>query len=312
MILGISKDIFEHAGSRFASYYLDFDQNPDMLFQWIQNEYPNIQNSISFVYGSNEEALICNFWRRVKDIIWDNGDWQIFHELGEISLKVMRSICDKDGEASVLSDLGWLWMERTDFENARNYFDESLDLFRQLENPAGICATIRYRGVLSYRLGDFINANNNFESALQIATENNFSGMIAEIRNLQGSLARKSGDLTNALNYYEQARTGYEDLGDKWRLTAVLRNLARLYFKAGDYSLSKKAFYEVIELCKEIDRKDMLYGSQLGLAEVELKLGNTKDAHELAESARKGFFELGMEKDLEDAIRFSQEHGLSS
>lgn len=311
MSLDTSKDIFEHAGFRFASFYLDFNKNPDPLFEWVQNEYPNIQNSIRFVYGSKEEGLISSFWKRVKDIIWDHGDWQIFLELGEISLNVMQSICDKEGEAGVWSDLGWLWMERSDFKNARHYFERSLDLFRQLDNQAGICATIRYRGVLSYRLGDFISAENDFESALQIAVENKFSGMIAEIRNLQGSIARKSGDLTSALTYYEQAKIGYEGLGDKWRLTAVLRNLARLYFKAGNFSMSKEEFRKVIELCKGIDRKDMLYGSQLGLAEVELKLGNTGEAFELAESARKGFFELGMEKDLKDAMRFIKEHGLS-
>lgn len=311
MSLDNSKEIFEQSGLRFASFYLNFNQDPNLLFQWVQSEYPNIQSSVHFVYGSNEEELISSFWKRVKDIIWDRGDWQIFQELGEISLKVMQSICDIEGEAWARSDLGWLYMERGEFINAGQYFEKSLELFLQTNNSMGICATIRYRGVLTYRLGDLINAKKDFEFALKIAIENNFSGMIAEISNLQGSLARKNGDMKNALAYYLQAKTGYEKLDDKWRLTAVMRNLAQLYLRTGDLSKSRSAFNEVIKLCKNIDRKDMLYGSQLGLAEVELKLGNIREAFELAESARKGFYKLGMEKDLQDVIRFIKDHGLS-
>lgn len=48
----------------------------------------------------------------------------------------------------------------------------------------------------------------------------------------------------------------------------------------------------------------MLYGCQLGLAQVELKLGRVDRARTLAIGARAGFVQMGMQRDIEIANQF--------
>jgi len=153
-------------------------------------------------------------------------------------------------------------------------------------------------------MGNLEQAAEHYEIALQLAITGDLRGMIAEIRNQQGSIARKAGDFIHARQFYEEARKEVEKERDKWRLTGILRNLARLEFQLDNFAAAKDGFVETIELCKQINRKDMLYGCQLRLAEAELKLGNVQKARTLALAARNGFAELGMKRDLQITNQF--------
>jgi tetratricopeptide (TPR) repeat protein len=157
---------------------------------------------------------------------------------------------------------------------------------------------------LAYRMGELDVAAAYYEKALKIAKSRNFIGMVAEIRNLQGSLARKTGDFAKARYFYEEAKRAIEKLEDSWRLTAVLRNLARMEFQLGRLEAARDGFNAAISLCQQIDRKDMLYRCQLRLAEVEKESGNHQEALMLAIKARDGFAELGMKGDLDKVEEF--------
>ncbi|CAG0935136.1 hypothetical protein TFLX_03968 [Thermoflexales bacterium] len=164
-------------------------------------------------------------------------------------------------------------------------------------------------------------ADEHFATALRIASEGelaekhrsaseqgteegDYTLIISEIRNLQGSVAKRQGDFAQARQHYEESVRLVNLKGDRWRLTAALRNLARLEFQLGNLNAAKEQFENIIALCKEVDRKDMLYGCQFGLAEIELKLGNVDHARMLAASARHGFEQLGLQRDLANATRF--------
>jgi tetratricopeptide (TPR) repeat protein len=195
-------------------------------------------------------------------------------------------------------------MEQGEFSLAETMFEQSKNVFGDIGHQQGICALDRYCGVLAYRMGNLELASKYYENALHIAKLHQYTGMIAEIRNLQGSLARKRDDFESARQLYEESKQEVAKLGDQWRLTAVLRNLARMEFQLGNLETAKNRFHEVITLCREIDRKDMLYGCLLSLAEVQEEYGDQEEARALAVKARNGFAELGMENDLARAIRF--------
>jgi len=142
------------------------------------------------------------------------------------------------------------------------------------------------------------------ENALRVAEQNGYQGMIAEIKNLRGSVAREYGDFEKAQRAYAEAREGFEAVGDLVRLTGVLRNMGKLALEIGDLISARSVFEEAVEVCQKIGRKDMLYGCQLGLAEVEWQASNGDLAGQLALLARNGFSELGMRRDVDRVDEF--------
>ena len=296
--------VYIESRQRYTEYYLKFPKGVGDAVGELEAEIPNLQHAFHWTLQAGNNRLIPAFWNDVKDFLWDHGYWQTFIDWGEGTLRVLQQLNNPDTEAWVLSELGWFWMEQSEFPTAGEMFERAKSIFSTIDHHKGLCAIERYLGVLAYRIGNLDKASRHYETALQLATARNFVGMIAEIRNLQGSLARKVGDFVRARQFYEEARKEIEMLGDKWRLTAVLRNLARLEFQLGDFVAAKDGFMRAIESCEQIDRKDMLYGCQLRLAETELELGNVENAKVLATTARNGFAELGMKRDLEEANQF--------
>lgn len=288
----------------YVGYYLKYPKHTGDVLAELEVELPNLQHAFSWTLEAGDNKLIPEFWNDVKDFLWDHGHWQTFIDWGEGTLKAIHELKSPEIEAWVLSELGWFWMEQSEFAIAQEMFERSKDIFTTIDDHKGICAIDRYLGVLAYRMEDFNKTSTYYEMALQLATIKGYAGMIAEIRNLQGSLARKMEDFTQARQFYEEARKEIEQLGDKWRLTGVLRNLAHLELQLGELLAAKDGFMRAMALCEQIDRKDMLYGCQLGLAEVELKLGDVQKAGPLALAARNGFAKLGMKRDVDAANQF--------
>lgn len=297
-------DVYLDSRRRYADYFLGYPKRIGNAFAELAVELPNLQSAFDGALQSGEYEAIPEFWNAVKDLLWDHGYWQVFIEWGESTLDVLHKLSNLENEAWVLSELGWFWMEQGEFDTAREMFVQAKKVFSAIEHYKGLCAVERYLGVLAYRVGDLEKASAQYKTALEMATSQNLTGMIAEIKNLQGSLARKLGDFASARDSYGEAREQIERLGDQWRLTAVLRNLARMEFQLGNWRAARDRFQQAIDLCLQIDRKDMLYGCQLGLAEAELKLGDVEEATTLAVSAKDGFAELGMKRDLDEANQF--------
>lgn len=288
-------DVYYESQRRYVEYYLVYSQDNLEL----ETELPNLQKVLSWILNSDEKSYLPHFWNNLKDPLMDKGFWKIFVEWGEIILSSPHIADNTQTRAWLMADLGWLAMESGDYRLAKDRFLQSRDLFIEIDEYYGTCALERYLGVLAYRAGNLVNANSQYDKAYNIANAHNFKGMIAEIRNLQGSLALKNNELSLARQAYNESLAAFRELNDLWRSTAVLRNLARMEFKANDLSAAKITYTDAIKLCEELVRKDMLYGCQLGLAEVELNLGNIKKAKSLVSSARSGFVDLGMNIGLE-------------
>jgi len=283
---------------RYITFYLKY-LNQSIDIKYFQLELPHLQRAYQWAKEARDNRLVLELWENSKDHLMDFGYWQIFISWGMEILQILDQAKRSKDEAWLQSDLGWIAMEQSEFDSASHMFQRSKGLFADIEDPRGVCVLERYQGVLAYRRDKFKEASTHYRASLEIATIEKFSGMIAEINNLQGSLARKLGNDADARQLYKEAIQGFKRLDDKWRLTAVIRNLARLEFQSGNYDAAEDAFTQAIELCERINRKDILYGCQLGLAEVEIILGNVEKAKSLLASARLGFSNLGMRGGLE-------------
>jgi tetratricopeptide (TPR) repeat protein len=304
--ISVLQDSFREVRHRYVDYFWKIARASDKLpKEEVEAELPNLSNAFYMVLGEKDARVAHKFWEAMGDFFWYRCYWHFYSDWGENTLRLLQETgSNRLAEGWLMSELGWLHMEWGDFISAEELFFKAKDLFCAEEDQRGICIIERYIGVLAYRKNDLDTASKQYKAAEQIARANNYELILSEIYNLQGSLESTKGNKERAFELYTESKKLVEKLGDKWRLTATLRNLAQLEAELGHYEAAKTGFEQIIELCLQADRKDMLYSCQIKLAKIERKLGNLIRAKELALAARDGYTYLGMKRDLEEVDEF--------
>ena len=100
----------------------------------------------------------------------------ILHEIGELrsarsyldeSLSIFREIDDRNGIATVLNDLGWVTLHEGDSSAARTLLHEALTLNRELENARGSAVALHSLGWIEMQYGNYGSSRAFLEESLK-------------------------------------------------------------------------------------------------------------------------------------------------
>jgi tetratricopeptide (TPR) repeat protein len=83
------------------------------------------------------------------------------------ALQTVRDLGDKNSEALVLNNIGNLYLNRAQFEEARTYFERALTLHEQIQVPGPLADTLHNLGVTAANAGDFGGAVRYYLRALE-------------------------------------------------------------------------------------------------------------------------------------------------
>jgi len=127
-----------------------------------------------------------------------------------------------------LRRLGTTAANHKDFTRAREWFQEALEIFQELEQPSHIGDVLDGLGVVSGGTGDPDGAAALYERALELFRQVNDGLGIAEVLVHQGKIAQRQGDAATALTKYRSALTIRRDFGFKLGIAECLEALASL------------------------------------------------------------------------------------
>lgn len=180
-------------------------------------------------------------------------------------------------------------------ESVKNY-EESLKIFRKINNKRGINQCIMNLGSLYFDLGEYKTADIYFRQVYESVKEtpNDQAGLASAIFSL-GSSARKLGKPKLALSYYQKSLTIREKLGDlngialsNWGMGLVLNNLK-------DYKQALKHLNIALENNQKIKN---VYQQAVVLMSISDSYLHLKDYIKAEKSAK-----LGLEKANESNSR---------
>jgi tetratricopeptide (TPR) repeat protein len=126
-----------------------------------------------------------------------------------------------------IHQLGHLASNQGDYEMARGLYEESLAMFRELEQPSGIATSLAEQGNVALKQGDLEAAGSFYEESLAISRELGNKVSIAVALNNLGKIAREQGDPRTARALHGESLEIRRELGDKggfpWSLEAFAR-----------------------------------------------------------------------------------------
>jgi predicted ATPase/class 3 adenylate cyclase len=161
--------------------------------------------------------------------------------------------------ARALYGAGYLAFLQGDYAEARELFEQSLALYKEVGDKWGIATVLTGMGHEANQRGDLKATGDYFEESLAIRKElGDRLGTATALNNLALSAAGQ-GDYDSARDRLEECLAIFRELGDKWGITFSLNNLSLVARAQEDYDHARSFVKESLAIRVEL-------GDRLGIA----------------------------------------------
>lgn len=209
--------------------------------------------------------------------------------------------------AKVLHRAGMLAFRSGDESVARNNFEESLRLARQLGDKTQTASTLLGLGrLVALRQGDYMAGHRLFEESLMLARELGERRAEGEAIHCLAALARLEGDVKKAVGLYQASLSLRRELGDKGGVAMEQLNLGFMTLHQGDADGASKLFAESLRSSHERGDKYVMPADLVGLAGVAVRSGDAVRASRLLGAADFVLEGAGLILDPDDRIEYDQ------
>ena len=176
--------------------------------------------------------------------------------------------------AKALSEAARLVCLQNDQRRAAELADESIALWRQLDNPGGLAMALLHRGWAAYASGEYEVAKSVYwEEGLQQLPPNGDTWLRAQLLFHLGAAAGFTFDFEQMRSFYRQSRELFEYVGDKSSVADVLKDQGGMSLLEGKCEEAIDYLLKSLKLCYELGHRQFvatglcLLGLAFGLVE---------------------------------------------
>lgn len=161
------------------------------------------------------------------------------HKMGTFPTRADRNL-----RARALYSLGTLSIFQGDQDAAQPYYEESLALFRELEDIVGTADVLSEYGKLFEIRGDYEQANALLQESLSLSRKVELSWLIRLDLFFLGTLAYRQGSRQQASIFFEESLMMMRAANDLWGIGTVLAFSAMIMLDAGDHDRAAAHLHE--------------------------------------------------------------------
>ncbi|MBN1216782.1 MAG: tetratricopeptide repeat protein [Candidatus Lokiarchaeota archaeon] len=214
---------------RCSRFILEFSNNENNKY-WKSIALRNIGHSINNL-GQNLEALA--YYER--------------------ALEIYEELSDKDGIASCMNDIAWIYKKKGKYSEALHYMEKALKIVSDLGNSRSISVFLNSIGDIYRFQGEYKKALKNYKQALIITEKlsdlHNKSVLINNI----GNIYKFQHNLDKALEQYKISSQIFELLGNLEGYASCLSNIGEILYNQKKYSESLLIFEKALDIANLID-----------------------------------------------------------
>jgi len=187
---------------------------------------------------------------------------RLYHEVWGDSNQALQYLIDSQilaremelgyQEAWVLNNMGIIYLDKGDFENAKKVLEEAEELI-QLYNIPGDIGVYTNLGSLYLQINDLKRAENYITRVLRFATTLNYPLTIADAWMNLGVVYNNEERYKDALAAYSEAMKIYEELDVQPRIAALMNNFASLNQHQGYLELALESQLEALRIHQELN-----------------------------------------------------------
>ena len=201
--------------------------------------------------------------------------------------------CPPEVRAQVLAGAGTLARQQGDHAAAWEAFQQSLAIFRSLEDRRGIAMALTNLGAVAGERAEYDRAAEVLEEALAVLREVGESRLMAKVLTNLGVVAEMRGDTLRATRLYEESLALCREGGDSMGEGLALSNLGHLAYDRGELDRATELFRESLRLARREHQPYNAAHEMANLALVELAAGRAERGARLFAAAEARLAAMG-------------------
>lgn len=206
--------------------------------------------------------------------------------LAKKAFLIVKKYHDKKNQPKILNLLGGYFQMKTDYLQAVDYYQKSLKIGEELNDPDAMLVAIGNIGALYIILGQFEKALNYQLRSLAIAEKNNRVEKLASIYNNLCLLYNEFKERDKAISYGKKALEIYTSKNDKNGICSALGNLGNCYQGEKKFDKALEYFLSCYKTALEIDNTYEELNAMMDIAEIYAIKKNYTEAIKFYSKAR--------------------------
>lgn len=206
----------------------------------------------------------------VYNLLGDNG--QALFYLNQ-ALEVARKTPYPNTTASVLNNLGVLYLDQEDYVRAADYFNQGLQIYQVQRNQLEIARVLLNFGVTHQRQGDYDRALEYFGKSLEQANQISNKELIIAAEEGIGAVQQAKGDVGAALETLDRGLALAKEVNDPVRIAEILWRKAEAHYAARNYAEAVVLAESALKLARllRLPKLSYLIATTLGRAYIGQK-----------------------------------------
>jgi tetratricopeptide (TPR) repeat protein len=219
----------------------------------LEEEHDNLRQALTFCLEASERG---EPGLRLCGALWPFWLMRGYLSEGRDYLAALLSTPEAQAHtkarAEALHGAGVLAKMQGDYAAAQAHHEQSLEIFRELGDKAGIADALNGLGNVAHDLSDFASARTLHEESLAIQRElGNRRGIGVSLTNL-GRVAYRQGNYAASHAFNEESLAIQWELGDRLGIANSLYHLGLAAFYQGDYAASRVRIEESLAIRREL------------------------------------------------------------
>jgi len=161
-------------------------------------------------------------------------------------------------QAKALSESSRLACLENDQVRAMELADESIAIWRELDDPTGLAAALMQRGWAAHAMDDYETARRGYQEGLPHLSCAEDAWLRAQLFIYLAAAAGFTFDFEQMRSFYRQSREIFEQLGDRCAIADVLKDQGAMLLLESKYTEAIDSLLKSMAICYELDHKQYL------------------------------------------------------
>ena len=194
---------------------------------------------------TNDEIAVARFaYLASFYVLYQQGELAKTESLLYEALTIQRKISDHQAIAQTLLRLALTTFRRNEYEQAKQWYAESLVHARQVGNELNVATILHDLGWLAIEQGQWNNATTLLNESQSICQEIGNIGILtlSSVMRALGQLATERGELDKAMRHYEEALAIQHKIGGQRDIAWTLNYIANLERKRNRLGIARRTY----------------------------------------------------------------------
>ncbi|AFY85203.1 CHAT domain-containing protein [Oscillatoria acuminata] len=181
----------------------------------------------------------------------------------EQALDIYRQLADKGGEARSINHLGEVYRNWAEYARAEYYFRQSLEMAQEVGDKATEGRSLHNLGEVYYHWAEYAQAEQSLRQSLEIAQEIGDKALEGRILGSFGTVYLSWAEYARAEQYLRQSLEIAQEIGDKALEGRILGSFGTVYLSLAEYARAEYYLRQSLEIAQSLGDK-ALEGKTLG------------------------------------------------